>query len=289
METKKELMQLRENANKIRSHLDEMFRLCDEACECQKSLKGFLPENELEKQTQWLKQKIDKFTAFGQDVQIWLYEIRQPSVENEHQIMSPSIVGDDKQPSVVNPDDIGPEDSVSNASKSKIKSKSLASGSSTTSYARIKAEAEKAAIMEGVVALNKKHELEAQQEQLKRRQEQLELETELPAAIAKINVLETMGSKQGSEASDGSDGMNAYLRKGAVQNPSAHEYLLEQVRQPQVVRPKTTQGPPGRAPDKQYLPAQNMQTHMNSGVQQQHTPAIVERPDTVPRQEKTTA
>lgn len=102
---------------------------------------------------------------------MWLCEIRQPSVENGHQIISPSIVGDDKQPSVVNSDDIGPSDSVSNAPKSKIKSKSHASGTSSTSYARIKAEAEKAAIMERVATLNKKHELEAQQEQFKKRQE----------------------------------------------------------------------------------------------------------------------
>lgn len=114
--------------------------------------------------------------------------------------------------------------------------------------------------------------------------------------MAKINVLEAMGSKQGSEASDGPDGMNAYLRKGTVQTPRAHEYLPEQVQQPQVVRPKTTQEPhvrahgmqyslpPDRAPDMQYLLRQDMQLHRKSVVQQ-HTPAIVERPDTVPRQE----
>ncbi|CAK6973765.1 uncharacterized protein LOC121906603 [Scomber scombrus] len=66
METMKELMQSNENANKIRGHLDEMDRLCEEACEYQKSLKSFLPENELEKQTQWLNQNMDKCTAFGQ-------------------------------------------------------------------------------------------------------------------------------------------------------------------------------------------------------------------------------
>lgn len=103
----------------------------------------------------------------------------------------------DKQPGDVNCDDIGPDDSVSNAPKSKATSWSGSSG--TSSHIRIRAEAERAAIMERVAALDKKHELEAQQELLKRRQERLELETEVAAAHAKISVLEAMQARDSSK------------------------------------------------------------------------------------------
>lgn len=73
----KELMQSNENANKIKVHLHELNRLCDEANACQNSFEGLLPYNEYDKQVQWLKYKIDKLSAFGQDVQIWLCEVKQ--------------------------------------------------------------------------------------------------------------------------------------------------------------------------------------------------------------------
>lgn len=57
-------MQSNENANKIKGHLHELNRLCDEANACQNSLEGLLPDNEYDKQVQWLKYKIDKLSAF---------------------------------------------------------------------------------------------------------------------------------------------------------------------------------------------------------------------------------
>lgn len=100
---------------------------------------------------------------------------------------------------------------------------------------KLAAQAEKAALMERVAALQKKHDLEAQEERLKRKKEQLELETELAATNAKINVLESMGSRNSSRVSDG---MNSYLRKGTAQkktsiklNPHVNTYLPDQVQE----------------------------------------------------------
>lgn len=158
----------------------------------------------------------------------------------------------------------------------KAKSGSGASGTSSASYTRIQAEAERAGIMERVAALNIKHklveqqeQLKSQQEQLKRRQEQLELETKLAAANARINVLEAIQSKNISKVSDGSDGMNSYFRKGAAQNPHG-EYLTEEVQQSQVVGPKTTRIPPVIAHDLQYPMGQNIQTHARTNEQHDH-------------------
>lgn len=65
-----------------------------------------------------------------------------------------TMVDNDKPPGDVNRDDIGPDDSVSNAPKSKATSWSGSSG--TSSHILIQAEAERAAIMERVTALDKK-------------------------------------------------------------------------------------------------------------------------------------
>lgn len=50
--------------------------------------------------------------------------------------------------------------------------------------------------MERVAALKKRHELEAQQEQLKRMKEQLELETELAATTEKTKCIRGHGIKE---------------------------------------------------------------------------------------------
>lgn len=283
MEMLKELMKSKENAREVQSNLFQLIKLCDEAKENHESLVNLpLPEDELEKQNQWFQRKMEIFKGFIQDVKVWLPEAGQ---QIAHSIAESVILQ-----SVVNSDDIGPDDSVSNASKPKSKHKSSSSSrASSTSSARIKAQAEKAALMERVAALKKKHELEAQEEQLKRKKEQLELETELAATNAKINILEALGSRSSSRVSDG---MNSYLRKGTAQNetsaklnPHANEYLPDQVQQrqnvlietnsssqQQVVRPKeTAHGPSVRPHDTthliQYSPQrQNVQSRMQGYV-----------------------
>lgn len=72
VEIVKELTQSNQNANKMKSYLHELNKLCDEANACQNSLEGLLPEIEIDKQEQWLKYKVDKLSAFAQDAEIWL-------------------------------------------------------------------------------------------------------------------------------------------------------------------------------------------------------------------------
>lgn len=216
------------------------------------------------------KKKKETFDGFIQDVNVWFSEV---GWHKKHTIAES-----------VNTDDIGPDDSVSNVSKPKSNHKSSSSSrASSTSSARIKAQAEKAALMERVAALQKRHDLEAQEEQLKRKKEQLELETELAATTAKINVLESMGSRNSSRVSDG---MNSYLRKGTAQketsvklNPHAKTYLPDQVQQrqnvrmgtesssqQQVVRPKErADGPSARAQHMTHLTQQPVFKDKNQG------------------------
>lgn len=118
----------------------------------------------------------------------------------------------------------------------------------STSSARIKAEAERAALIECAAVLKKiKHLIEAQEEQLRMAKERLELETEM-AADAKNSVLEAHSSRCGSRVSRVSDGMLSYFEKANAQsisnlNPAAASYIPTKERTdnlppPLVVRPK---------------------------------------------------
>lgn len=72
--------------------------------------------------------------------------------------------------------------------------------------------------MKRVAALKRKHLIEAKEEKLRREKEQLELETELAATSAKLNVLEINSSECGSKRSDG---MNSYFERNNSQKASA--------------------------------------------------------------------
>ena len=99
--------------------------------------------------------------------------------------------------------------------------------------------------MERVAALKRKHQIEAQEEQLRKEKERLELETEMAAANAKIQVLEANSSRDNSRVSDG---MRSYFEKANAQpistlNPIAATYIPEKrltniLPPPLVVRPK---------------------------------------------------
>lgn len=111
---------------------------------------------------------------------------------------------------------VEPQDSISNVkSNTSGRSKSYVSKSSksSTSSARRQAEAEQAALMARAAALEKKHALEEHAEQLRRKQEQLEIETQLAAAAAKLAVLSSsLQSSVASKHSEHSDGMASYLK-----------------------------------------------------------------------------
>lgn len=71
-----------------------------------------------------------------------------------------------------------------------------------------------------MAALKERHALEEQEQQIKRRKEQLELETELAASTAKLAVLQASDGLGSSHVS--SNGMNSYFerekRKVAIYN-----------------------------------------------------------------------
>ena len=108
-------------------------------------------------------------------------------------------------------DDINPNDSVSNISKHSSHRSRNSTRSSTASSAAIKAEAEKAALVALAAALKEKHALEEQEQQLKRKREQLDLEAEIAASTAKLAVLQASERRGSSQAH--SNGMNSYLEK----------------------------------------------------------------------------
>lgn len=144
-------------------------------------------EEEIERQQTWFESKSKENEKFMHDIKQWLMDAKG-SCELE------------------NSDDIQPNDSISNVS-SHGKGRSISSSKvSTTSSAYIKAKAEKAALLQRMSALEKKHVLEAQQESLKRQKEHL-METELAVANDKLAILEC------SEVDTGSDGMNSYYSK----------------------------------------------------------------------------
>lgn len=130
-------------------------------------------------------------------------------------------------------DDVNPNDSISNVAVGASKKSSFAGSKSrstvsSTSSPRIRAETDMAALLAHQKLLREKHALEeeeAQQEaqlwrrkeQLRKRKEQLDLEMEIAASAAKINVLRISGTSQvSSTAARGADGMNSYFEKQKV-------------------------------------------------------------------------
>lgn len=100
--------------------------------------------------------------------------------------------------------------------------------SSTTSPAAIKVEAEKAALIARAAALKERHALEEQEQQLRRKREPLEVESEMAASNAKLAVLQ---ASDGRSSSGSTNGMNSYLKREQTKketvnalNPLAKEY-----------------------------------------------------------------
>lgn len=135
-------------------------------------------------------------------------------------------------------DDVAPSDSVSNVDSRTSKKRSSAGGNSNvsaTSSARIKAEADMAALIARQRLFKDKHALEEQEEQLRKRKEQLDLDMEIAASVAKVKVL--MASEGSRAFSVKSNGMNSYLEREQRQTPTlnagAETFVPAVVEQPQ--------------------------------------------------------
>lgn len=174
---------------------DDFIKVCDESKGVHECLMGMLPDTEQEKHDVWFKAKMIANNELISKVQLWLSN----SGQNVSVGPTGSQIGDG----------INPEDSVSNAT-SKRSGKSAGSKSSTTSSVRIKAQAEKAALLARIAALKEKHALEEQEQQIKRKLEQQELDTMLAETAARLSVLEASDNFCSENASDT---MNSYLTR----------------------------------------------------------------------------
>jgi len=109
-------------------------------------------------------------------------------------------------------DQIQPQDSISNAqSRHRGSSSGSSSCRSSTSSAKLRVRAEQAALLARAAALKDKHALEEQELILRRKEKQLEMDTEIAATSAKLAVLQVGSSVHSRQ----SDGMASYIRKGA--------------------------------------------------------------------------
>ena len=187
------LMESNENVNSVNLELSKLIQCCDDANELHESLINLpLPQDEMKRQCEYFAAKMIKLNDFTERAKTWLSELGHPYVFTEchdEQGVTDEIQADDITESPDgDADEIKPDDSASNVSSVKascLKPPSQLSRTSSTASARIKAQAEKAALQERVAALKKKHSIEAMEEKLKREKEQLELETELAATNEK--------------------------------------------------------------------------------------------------------
>lgn len=209
----------------VKSTFDKYTKLCDEAVANHQSLLKFLPPDEFEKNETWFKAKMLSVNEFITEVNKWLVHNKgclQDEVAEDDELNKGPQASVDSQTLHTNVEpwteemNVEPQDSISNVkSNTSRRSKSYVSKSSksTTSSVRRQAEAEQAALMARAAALEKKHALEEQVEQIRRKQEQLEIETQLAASAAKLAVLSSSPqSSVASKHSERSDGMASYFK-----------------------------------------------------------------------------
>ncbi len=188
------------NVEAVSTGLEELNVALNDFRNVHQSVQVLLDEEESKSDNDdWYLPKIQTFETFLKEVATW------------------KVVQKDLQAV------ISPSDSISNVSGSKRKSsRSIASSSSKTtsvSSARLRAEAEKAALLQRTEGLKKKHALELERIEVQNAMERVELETELAAVHAKMRVLQSFDtecieskliSSEGSESPG--DGMNKYLK-----------------------------------------------------------------------------
>ena len=158
MEDLQILMTANENSQSVASLLDVFIQCLQDANDAHEAFISLpLPHDELNTQNECFVNKMSIYNEFTERVKCWLYDVGHSYVSpNTHQ--SAKII-----------DDLRPEDSVSNISQvtsNVSKTHSRTSRVSSTASVRLQAEADKAALLERVAALNKKHEIEAEEERI---------------------------------------------------------------------------------------------------------------------------
>lgn len=162
----------------VDEHLNEFAKLMNDFVQSNENVLQLLSEEEKDAdQAYWYQPKWEKISNFMMDAEKWTIDARQQQQDN-----------------------VGPDDSASSTGGSRGKRLgSCASGagssrcgstaSSSSSSARRKEQAERAFLIAKAEKLKEKQALEMEELQLKARKEQLEIETQIAASTAKINVL----------------------------------------------------------------------------------------------------
>lgn len=201
------LMKENEDADTVDDHLNECSKLLNDFDQCNEAVLILLSKEEREAdQTYWFLPKREHFTNFMVDAEKGIISTRE-----------------------LQQDDVGPDDSASMAAASRKKQPSsyisegrLSVGSgrskaSSTSSARHKEQAERAALLAKAASLKAKQALEMEELKLKARKEQLDMETAIAASTAKIKVLEECEYEQ---CDNKSATHNEPLKLSSYQQPS---------------------------------------------------------------------
>ena len=159
------LMKSTDDVHAVQYQLGQFIQCYEEANETHESFLNLnLPESEVERQNKYFHAKKKTFCDFTEEAKNWLSDAGHPYTQTKENVNEPP-----ENQSVAS-DGINPEDSVSNISCPKgshYKANShVSKASSSTSSARIKVEADKAALTERMAALKRKHSLEAKEEEL---------------------------------------------------------------------------------------------------------------------------
>lgn len=158
----------------------EFNHIFGEFCELNVSVKELFRQIVSEKdmdndQQHWFEPKANSFREFSEQVDVWINEV-QDRIEEARKVNENFL----------------PSDSVSIAASRKSrqsKASSAHSFASSASSARLKAEMERAALVAQAAGLKQKHALEEQEAEFKSEKEELEINTALAAADAKLKVL----------------------------------------------------------------------------------------------------
>ncbi|XP_057687730.1 uncharacterized protein LOC130913275 [Corythoichthys intestinalis] len=266
MENLKVLMDAVENVSEVQTQLNIMMKCLKDAQENHDSLlKLNIPPDQAALQNQWFEKKRTLYFGFMEKVKAWLCDVGQPREEVFHndpikdggitdqeegaRVQDSLKLGDSASVLSSNQSQNSKSSSTTSSQKASITSskqsqKSKSSSTTSSQKERIKAEAEKAALIERVAALKRMHQLEVEEQNLRRQKEQLALETELAAFNAKINVFE----ENASLSSRSSYGRSSKVLKANanILNPGAAEFCPKERKSvidcsaapPLVVRPK---------------------------------------------------
>lgn len=269
----KSLMRTRENVVHVQSCFEKLNQLCESAIASHDVLIPLLMEDEQNRQNEWFYSIMKYNNTFKEDVERWLSgseDLQQNSslhlpqsvsaVKTEEMLHYPTedaqLKASSQQDTEEMQDEIKPSDSVSNV-ENKTSVTGRKSAVSSTSSARLKAEADLAALMARQRLLKEKHELEEQEEYLKRKKEQLQMDEDIAAHMAKLNVLRSQSiTSVKKSTTKHSDGMESYFKRGTSKQRTLNAEANSFIPQPSVKQKETKQEPldPGTRPKRKSTP-----------------------------------